>query len=423
MKDLSPIRRRLAAWNLLVLALMLAATVTSAAVGERRAAERAIDEALRAGAARAALRLEHARHHERRERGRHAEPDADDEVRDQGSLVVIALRAGEADATVNRARMPGGLPDRAALEGALLGRPSFSERVSAGEPLRLHTVPVLHEGRMLGAVQVALPVGESRRALSRGVLVLLFTGAAGLVLAAAGSAFLAGRAVRPIGEALERQRRFIADASHELRTPVAVLRARAELLAQEELPEEARDEVARLHHDADELAELLEELLDLARLDAAEEPLALAPVAMDEVAEEVVAQLRPLAGERRVTLTARAEPLWARAHLGRLRQVLRALADNALKHTPAGGTVTVEIACGDGRVVASVRDDGEGIAAEHLPHLFDRFYRVDAARARGGAGLGLAIAAELVRRMEGEILVESTPGKGTVVTVLLLPAR
>jgi two-component system OmpR family sensor kinase len=423
MMDLSPIRRRLAAWNLVVLALVLAVTVTSAAVGERRAAERAIDEALRAAAARAALRLELARHHEHRERRRHAEPDADDDVRAQESLVVIALRAGEADATVNRARMPDGLPDGGALEGALLGRSSFSERVSAGEPLRLHTVPVLHEGRMLGAVQVALPVGESRRALYRSVLVLLFTGAAGLVLAAAGSAFLAGRAVRPIGEALERQRRFIADASHELRTPVAVLRARAELLAQEDLPEEARDEVARLHQDADELADLLEELLDLARLDAAGEPLALAPVAMDEVAEEVVAQLRPLAGERGVTLTARAEPLWARAHLGRVRQVLRALADNALKHTPAGGTVTVEIARADGRVVVSVRDDGEGIAAEHLPHLFDRFYRVDAARARGGAGLGLAIAAELVRRMEGEIRVESTPGKGTVAKVHLLPAR
>lgn len=421
--DPSSIRRRLAAWNLLVLGLVLAVTLGSAALGERRFAERAVDETLRVAAARAAARLEHPRHHGHRERGRHAEPDADDGAPPESGLLVIAVRAGAPDPTVNRADMPDGLPDRAALDAALGGRASFSDRTSAGEPLRLHTVPVLHEGRILGAVQVALPLGESRRAITRGLLVLLITGAAGLLLAAGGSAFLAGRAIRPIGDALDRQRRFIADASHELRTPVAVLRARAELLAQEDLPAAVAGEIAHLHRDAGELSDLLEELLDLARLDAAEETLPLGPVAMGEVAEEVVAQLLPLARERGVTLDAHAEPVWARAHLGRARQVLRALADNALKHTPAGGSVVVEIAGAGERVRAVVRDDGEGIAAPHLPHLFDRFYRADPARARGGAGLGLAIAAELVRRMDGTIEVESEPGAGTVVTVLFAAAK
>jgi signal transduction histidine kinase len=320
--------------------------------------------------------------------------------------------------------MPDGLPDRAALDAALAGTSSFSERRSAGEPLRLYSSPVLHEGRVLGAVQVALAVGERRRALLRGDLVLLVTGVAGLLLAVAGSAFLAGRAVRPIVDALGRQRRFIADASHELRTPVAVLRARAELLAQQDAgPAALREEAVLLQRDAEELSALLEDLLDLARLDAAEEPLPLLPVAVDEVVEEVAAQLGPLAQERGVALAVRVEPVWAMVHLGRLRQVLRALGDNALKHTPRGGHVVVEVARAGDRACLTVRDDGEGIAAEHLPHLFDRFYRADPARARGGVGLGLAIAAQLVARMGGEIGVASEPGKGTALSVRLALAR
>ena len=422
--DLSPIRLRLAGWNLLVLGLVLAITIGTAAVGEVRASDRAVDDTLRAGAARAAARLEHDRHHDHdhRERGpEHAEPDDDDLPGAGRALLVITTRADDDAIRVNRQAMPPGLPDRAALDAALRGRESFSERTSADEPLRLYSVPVLHEGRVLGAVQVGRAVGESRRAIARSVLVLTITGAAGLLLAAAGSAFLSGRAMRPIGEALDRQRRFIADASHELRTPVAVLRARAELLQREgdALPAEAREEIARLHHDAEDLAALLAELLDLARLDAADEPLALSPIALDEVIEEIAEQLTPLAAERGVSLSTRAAPVWAQTNLGRVRQVLRALADNALKHTPSGGSIVLEVAREGDRARILVRDDGEGIAAEHLPRVFDRFYRADEARVRGGAGLGLAIAGELVRRMRGEISMTSAPARGTTVTVEL----
>ncbi|MFT3771742.1 MAG: HAMP domain-containing sensor histidine kinase [Minicystis sp.] len=426
--DLSRIRLRLAGWNLLVLGLVLAITIGTAVIGQVQAGVRAVDDALRAGAARAAVRLEHDRHrdHDHRERGEHAEPDEDDLPGASAALLVITVRAGEDAIRVNRHAMPPGLPDREALDAALDGREAFSERASAGEPLRLYTVPVFHEGRLLGAVQVGRAMGESRRALARSVLVLVITGAAGLILAAAGSAFLSNRAMRPIGEALDRQRRFIADASHELRTPVAVLRARAELLQREgeALPAAAREEIGRLHRDAEELAALLTELLDLARLDAAEETIALAPVALDEVVDELAAQLAPLAAERGVALSTHTEPVWAQTNLGRIRQVLRALADNALKHTPAGGTIVLEVAEEGDRARLRVRDDGEGIAAEHLPHVFDRFYRADEARGRGGAGLGLAIAGELVRRMRGEISMESAYGHGTTVTAELpLAAR
>ena len=120
---------------------------------------------------------------------------------------------------------------------------------------------------------------------------------------------------------------------------------------------------------------------------------------------------------------AKAEPAFARAHLGRVRQVLRALIDNALKHTPPGGHVTVSVSRESQHAVLRVADDGEGIAPEHLPQVFDRFFRADEARTRGagggGAGLGLAIAAELVHQMRGTIQVESARGRGTTFTVRL----
>ena len=320
-----------------------------------------------------------------------------------------------------------GLPDHDALRAAIEGKEGVQERDAGGEPVRLLTVPVAHDGRVIGAVQVVKAIRASRASLSRTLLTLVLTGAAGLALSAVGSWFLAGRAMRPIEASMDRQRRFIADASHELRTPVAVLRARAEVLSRdaEALPEGARDEIDRLRRDAEELSTLLGELLDLARLDAADEKIELMPIAIAEVVEEVASQLAPLSEERGVTLSVRAAPVWARAHLSRSRQVLRALADNAIKHTPAGGHVTLLVERDGDRARLAVKDDGEGIAEEHLPRVFDRFYRADAARARGdgssrrGTGLGLSIAAELVRSMEGEIAIDSAPGKGTTVTVRL----
>jgi signal transduction histidine kinase len=257
------------------------------------------------------------------------------------------------------------------------------------------------------------------------------SGAAGLALAVVGSVFLAGRAMQPIRHAFERQRQFIADASHELRTPVAVVRARVEVLQREPgaLPAAVRDELQQLRHDAEELSELLDDLLDLARLDAGQVELVLEPVALAEVAEEVVAQLRPLADERAVALLVAAAPVWGRANLARVRQVLRALAQNALQYTPPGGQVVVDVAREGDWARLMVRDTGRGISPEHLPRVCDRFYVAEPARTRGtgrapgGAGLGLAIVAQLVRLMRGQLQLESSPGEGTRVSVLLPLAR
>lgn len=437
---LSRIRLRLAAWNLLVLALVLTVTIGSAILSEVRASDLAIDHELRDGAARAAARLLREQHGEEEERDDDDHHDRDDDEHgrrggerhgdDAGAseeasgLLFFSVGARGGPVRSDRRIPVRGLPDEAALRAALEGQEIEGERVAAGEPVRLLTVPVAHDGHVVGAVQVVKALRESRGALSRTIFTLVLTGAAGLALAAAGSWFLAGRAMRPIGDALDRQRRFIADASHELRTPVAVLRARAELLQREgePLPAPVREEVSRLHGDAEELSVLLGDLLDLARLDAAEERLELEPIALGDAVEETIAQLAPLARQRSISLSAQTSPVWARAHLGRARQVVRALADNALKHTPAGGHVVATVSARGDRARLAIIDDGEGIAPEHLPRVLDRFYRADAARtggdeARRGAGLGLSIAAQLVKAMGGEITVDSAPGKGTTVTV------
>jgi signal transduction histidine kinase len=178
-------------------------------------------------------------------------------------------------------------------------------------------------------------------------------------------------------------------------------------------------ELDLLQGDAEELAQLLSELLDLARLDAGDARPPLEPVALADATEELAAQLAPLAAERGIALSVRAAPVWAETNLARLRQVLRAFVDNALRHTPEGGHVVLDVARDSGRARVRVTDDGEGIAPEHLPRIFDRFYRADEVRGRGGAGLGLSIAAELVRQLGGELRVESEPGKGTSVTLFL----
>ncbi len=408
----------LAGWNLAILALLLVATVGTVAIVELRAHDQAVERELRAGAEREAASFERdGRDEDERERFRPEAPD------------LFAFWVDAQGAVVRNTRQVSlaGLPDAAGLAAALRGREALADRDAGGVPVRLLSVPVSHDGRLVGAVQVGKSLAADRAEISQLIATLAATGLAGLLLAALGSVFLAGRAMRPIRLTFERQRQFIADASHELRTPVAVLRARAEALQRDvaTLPPEAASEVRQLARDADELTELLGELLDLARLDAGQASLSLEPVALADVVEEAVAQLRPLADERAVQLQSTTTPLWAHANLSRVRQVIRALADNALKHTPPGGSVTLALAREGAWAQLVVRDTGEGIPPEQLPRVFDRFYRADPARHRAegpsssGAGLGLAIAQQLVRLMHGQVHLQSAPGTGTTATVLL----
>lgn len=221
-----------------------------------------------------------------------------------------------------------------------------------------------------------------------------------------------------VEETLQAQRRFVADASHELRTPLTTLRGNLGLL-QRKPPIKADDQADVLGDMVDEterLMRLVNELLVLARADAGR-PLHQEPVPLKPLLEDVSQQAKLLAPERSIVYKADLDV----SILGNgdaLRQVLLVLLDNALTHTPPDTTISLTTAVQNGQVAIRVSDDGPGIAAAHLSHIFERFYRGDAARTSPGTGLGLAIADELTQAQHGTIKVESEVGQGSTFTLL-----
>jgi signal transduction histidine kinase len=216
------------------------------------------------------------------------------------------------------------------------------------------------------------------------------------------------------------RREFIANASHELRTPVFALAGLLELLGDEELEEETRREfVATAREQSDRLTKLATELLDLSRLDAGRLHLERQPVRLDELAQALADEFRAVAHSNDHPLEVLGARATAVADEQRVLQVGRILVENALLHTPPGTTVHIRTRTRDSRALLSVEDTGFGIPGEHHEHVFERFYRVNGAVTSGG-GLGLAIARELTELMGGAIELDSRPGR-TVFT-LSLPA-
>jgi signal transduction histidine kinase len=243
--------------------------------------------------------------------------------------------------------------------------------------------------------------------------------------------------------AAEAQRRFVADASHELRTPLTTIRVNLQMLRNaHDLPEQDRDElVDDAYLEAERMTSLVTDLLLLARVDAAggrngrgeaelHEQLTgrREPVEIDQLVMELLraglTQLRASHKSIRLTVSTLA-PVIVMADPGQLRQLGRILIDNAIKYTPDGGQITLGVTQTGPLVSISVSDTGIGIEPEDLPHIYERFYRSDEARERDehGSGLGLAIARWIAEAHQGEIKVESTPGKGSVFTVVLPVAR
>ncbi len=229
--------------------------------------------------------------------------------------------------------------------------------------------------------------------------------------------------IQRLEQAVGEIKRFTADASHEIRTPLAALKLEAELaLRSQRSPEEYRSALQVITDEATHLCRLADQLLVLSREDAGVVNPVLQPVGVSQVLRDVIQQLQPLAKERSICLEATIPP-----HsdiLGdemRLRQVFLNLLDNALKFTPSGGKVRVDCTSHDGQIICEIADTGSGIAEEHLPHIFNRFYRADSARnqSQGGTGLGLSIAQRIVKSHGGLIEVASRKNAGTVFTVKL----
>jgi heavy metal sensor kinase len=215
---------------------------------------------------------------------------------------------------------------------------------------------------------------------------------------------------------VKRIRQFTADASHELRTPIALIRATSELaLRRERGTEDYRKALAEIETEAGRMTELVESMLAVARTDSSGARMPLTRVDVSSLAADVVSQTEILAAGKGVQLekTNGISSAIAEANEDGLRRLLRILLDNALEHTPAGGKVTVAVDRRNGSVDLLVRDTGEGIPPSALPHIFERFYRADEARGGKGAGLGLSLAQVIAKAHGTEIGVESAPGEGS----------
>jgi two-component system, OmpR family, sensor kinase len=334
--------------------------------------------------------------------------------------------------------------------------------LTAGRSVRLLSRPIEADGAVVGVIQVGETL-DGVEATLRQVRDILALGAIVVLgLAVSGGLLLAGRALAPVrgvsatarritvtadfgqrlpsqrrrdevGELVEtfnaliarveatlaEQQRFLADTSHELRSPLTVIRANLGFLRRE-LDSDTRAECVREAEDeAQRMGRLIGDLLLLGQAESSE-LLRRAPLAIADLIVEVAEQARVQASDRTIEV-APLQPITLNADRDRLKQVIWNLVENALRYSPSGGAIRLSAVQEADQAVIAVSDEGPGIDPEHLPHLFERFYRVDRARSRatGGAGLGLAIVQHLVKAHGGSVAVQSQPGQGTTFTLRL----
>jgi signal transduction histidine kinase len=277
----------------------------------------------------------------------------------------------------------------------------------------------LGSGQMLVAVAVADQVELTDRYAE---LIAAFGGAAlaAIVLIAAGGYFLVQKATAPAERSMAYTRRFMADAAHELRTPIAVLRTKADVALQEtQLPEAYQATLRGMGHEAQRLGRVVDDLLMLARADAGERQVERLRFFLDDIVLDAALSLRTLAQAAGVTMVVdEFEETAIVGDANLVRELVVVLLDNAVKFTPSGGSVRVRVTPLPQPMVL-VEDTGCGITPEQLPHVFERFYRGDASRARdGGAGLGLSIAQWIASVHDARLTLTSTPTSGTRATLV-----
>ncbi|MDR1292899.1 MAG: HAMP domain-containing histidine kinase [Clostridiales Family XIII bacterium] len=290
--------------------------------------------------------------------------------------------------------------------GRLAGTPPFDGAMYGGESM------------------VFLNIDGTDMAMKRLLISLIIIG--GCVLAGIFLISLAfsNRALRPTEEGLIRQRQFVADASHELKTPLAIIDANAEAAMNERIAPGARTWIERIENESGRMRGLIDNLLFLARsedaADIAEERL---PVDLAETTEREIDRVEAVLFERGIGVEYKSPAdgeIVVNADLGRIRQILLILLDNAMKYTEDGGRITMEVGKNRKYGYVKISNTGEGISADDLPHIFDRFYRADKARSSSGYGLGLSIARAIAERSGGNVAAESTDGLTTFTVELPL---
>jgi two-component system sensor histidine kinase CiaH len=305
-----------------------------------------------------------------------------------------------------------GLPIAAGIQAAQANGEDLRESILDGTPVRVLSRRITVNSQQL-VIQIVQDRAAEERTLSLLIAVLGVGGAAAVGLAIGLGFIYAGRALVPIRASLRHQRDFAADASHELRTPLTVIGLNVSELRRE--PERSLSEVADVVDDIEsevgQLTTLVEELLLLARSDSGAVEVRREPMDLSGVVAEALPRLGDLAAARNVVVSLDSVPAAMRGDPERLAQLVTILTDNAIRLSPAGGTVDVAVGAADGRARLTVEDVGPGIRAEDLPRLFDRFWRASDAPP-GGVGLGLSIAAWIVQQHRGQITAENRPGGG-----------
>lgn len=408
------LRRRLTAWYVGTFALVLLTLGTLLLVALTRFVAGDLDASLRA----ATQEIAHAT--ERREREAAATGgsaiDAVEELRIPERELYLFDTAGHPITPAAAEPEVARVAARAARSG------SVDERIELppDRTLELHAERFTTAG---GQAYVALAMADrdaldDRYASLIGLLAAL--GVVGLVLVAGGGWVLARHSVAPVQRSVEHMRRFMADAAHELRTPVAVLRTRADVALQRgREPAEYVAALEALGRETERLSGIVDDLFTLARADAGERPLHRERVQLDELVLEAVSATGALAERRGVTLAVgAADEAVLEADAALVRQLVVILLDNAIKFSEHGGAVTVDLQASPAAATLTVRDTGVGIPPNEIARIFDRFYRGESARGTtSGAGLGLSIAQWIAAAHHARIEVASTPGQGTTITV------
>ena len=284
----------------------------------------------------------------------------------------------------------------------------------------IYTIPLREGARRLGVAQLGVSLRQYDQSVSTILRDILIASAVGVASTVIITCIVVSRAMRPIRRSLRRQRDFVADAAHELRTPVAIMRTASELgLASDDLAEQ-QAALEQALAESVHLARLVDDLSLLAHADSG--VLSLERQQMDVVSlvAEAVSGIEMLVAERNVRLATEVPPsALLRGDWVRVRQLVLILLDNALKHTPDGGTIIVRVAVHGTRVVLEVQDSGRGIDPKDLPHLFDRFYRGARERSNSGGGLGLAIGRWVAEAHGGQIGAANVHPHGARFTVTL----
>ena len=321
--------------------------------------------------------------------------------------------------------LPGGtsapmVPDAtAAAEAMTHGWDIRTIQLASGVPVRLLSYPVERSAGPT-VLQLGRTLIDQNRVLNALLLGLVSLGGVSTMLLGGASYWLAGRSLRPAQHAWHQQQTFVTNASHELRAPLTLIRASADVARRTTSDSSSHELLDDILQECDHMARLVDDLLTMSQLDARALPFHNERIELQPFLDSIARKIDRVASERGIFFTTAVTEGTIHGDPTRLRQVILIIIDNALRHTPSGGTISLETEVQRDHMRILIKDTGNGIVPEHLPHLFERFYRVDSTRTEpDGTGIGLSLALALMRAQNGDIHITSRLGEGTCVTLLL----